>query len=76
MKMEVKRFISENPDILITRADKGSTTVIMSRDSYKEKMHEILNDQTTYNSIKKVPTNKITVEIGNLLKKLEKRGVH
>ncbi|KAG5320414.1 MOS1T transposase, partial [Pseudoatta argentina] len=50
---EVKRFISENPDILITKADKGNTTVIMNRDNYREKMHEILNDQTTYNLIKK-----------------------
>ena len=40
----------------------------MSRESYKDKMYEILNDQTTYNLINKDPTNKITVEIGNLLK--------
>ena len=46
----------------------------MSRDSCKEKMYEILNDQTTYNSIKKDPTNKITVEIGNLLKNWKNKG--
>ena len=34
---EVKRLISDNTDILITRADKGNTTVVLSRDSYKEK---------------------------------------
>ena len=71
---EVKRFISENPNILITRTDKGNTTVIMSRDSYKEKMYEILNDQTTYNLINKDPTNKITVKIGNLLKNWKNKG--
>ena len=60
---EVKRFISENLNILITRADKGNTTVIMNRESYREKMYEILNDQTTYNLINKDPTNKITSEI-------------
>ena len=37
---EVKRFISENPEILITRADKGNTTVIMNRESYRRKMYE------------------------------------
>ena len=56
---EVKLFISENPDILITKAAKGNTTVIMNRENYREKMYEILNDQTTYKLIKKDPTNKI-----------------
>ncbi|KAG5322451.1 GUS protein, partial [Pseudoatta argentina] len=42
---EVKRFISENPDILITRADKGNTTVIMNHESYIGKIYEILNDK-------------------------------
>ncbi|KAG5312845.1 COX1 oxidase, partial [Acromyrmex insinuator] len=65
---EVKRLISENTDILITKADKGNTTVVLSRDSYKEKIYDILNDHSTYILIKKGPTNKITSEIGNLLK--------
>ncbi|KAG5308732.1 SWET1 protein, partial [Acromyrmex insinuator] len=73
-KKEVKRFISENPEILITRADKGNTTVIMNRESYRGKMYEILNDQSTYILINKDPTNKITTEISNLLKIEKTRG--
>ncbi|KAG5347140.1 COX1 oxidase, partial [Acromyrmex charruanus] len=71
---EVKRFISENPDILITREDKGNTIVIINRESYREKIYEILNDQITYNLINKDPTNKITSEISNLLKNWKNKG--
>ena len=31
VRESVKRFISENPEILITKADKGNTTVIMNQ---------------------------------------------
>ena len=48
----------------------------MNRENYREKMYEILNDQKTYKLIDKDPTNKINLEIRNLLKKLEKQGVH
>ena len=61
--MEGKWFISENPEILITRADKGNTTVIMNRESYRRKMYEILNDQSTYILINKDPINKIPTKI-------------
>ena len=71
---EVKRFISENPEILITKADKGNTTVIMNRENYRKKMFEILKDQTTYNVIDKDPTNKINLEIRNLLKNWKNKG--
>ena len=48
---EIKQFISENPEILITKADKGNT-VIMNRENYWEKIYEILNyDHTTYKVI-------------------------
>ena len=71
---EVKRFISENPELFITRADKGNTTVIMCRNSYKEKMFENLNDRTTYELMKNDPTNKITAGIVNLLKFWKNKG--
>ena len=71
---EVKRFISENPEILITKANKGNTTVIMNRENYRKKMYEILNDQTTYKVIDKDPTNKINLEIRNLLKNWKNKG--
>ncbi|KYN50451.1 hypothetical protein ALC57_00088 [Trachymyrmex cornetzi] len=71
---EVKRFISENPDILITRADKGNTTVVMNLDNYKNKMNEILADQNTYTVFNRDPTNKITTGIRNILTKWKNMG--
>ncbi|KYN28656.1 hypothetical protein ALC57_01909 [Trachymyrmex cornetzi] len=72
--MEVKRFISDNPDILITRADKGNTTVIMNLDNYKSKMNELLADQSTYMVVSKDPTNKITTKIRSLLTKWKQKS--
>lgn len=43
-----KHFVKENPDLIVTRADKGSVTVLISRDEYVRKMNEMLSDTTTY----------------------------
>ena len=40
--------LSNNKDIIIKEADKGSAVVIMNRLFYKEKMEQMLNDTSTY----------------------------
>ena len=46
----------------------------MNHENYREKMYEILNDQTTYKVIDKDSTNKINLEIRNLLKNWKNKG--
>lgn len=45
---ECKMFLRNNDNVIVTKADKGQTTVIMDKDDYIQKMIESLNDQLTY----------------------------
>ena len=60
---ELKQFVANHPNLLITRADKGNTTVILNLKNYNDKMYEILSDNNTYRMVKKDPTSKLTIEI-------------
>ena len=42
-------------DIMILKADKGNTTVILDRTEYDKKMIYMLNDKTTSKLLKKDP---------------------
>ena len=57
---ELNVFLKNNPGLLITKADKGNTTVIMTFKNYLEKMHDVLHDKDTYRLIDKDPTKKLT----------------
>ncbi|KYN21740.1 hypothetical protein ALC57_05882, partial [Trachymyrmex cornetzi] len=35
---DLNKFVNEHPDILVTRADKGNTTVILNRDDYEGRL--------------------------------------
>lgn len=41
-------FVKRNRDILVTKADKGSVTVLISQTEYHEKMMSMLSDTETY----------------------------
>lgn len=43
-----KSFLSDNPNLLVTRTDKGNSTVVLDRDVYLNKMDELLSDESTY----------------------------
>ena len=62
-----KRFLRENPNLLITKADKGNKIVITAAEEYHNKMLELLGDENTYIKLKTDPTTKILKKIGNLL---------
>ena len=51
---KTKIFIKNNPDILITRADKGNATVIIKQSSYLEKTESLFKDEKYYKEIKKI----------------------
>lgn len=58
-----RRFLKENPNLVITRADKGNKTIIMEAEEYHTKMMELLNDEETYRKLRSDPSNKVQKEI-------------
>jgi len=68
---DVTRFIIEHSDILVTRADKDNSTIIIQLTEYNNKIYEILADkilaEKTYFSISKDPTNTMTNQTHILL---------
>lgn len=67
-----KSFLLNNPNLLVTRADKGNSTVVLDRDVYLKKMNELLSDEATYIRVEKDPTKKISNELKTLLTKWHK----
>ena len=45
---EAKNFVKNNPDIVFTKADKGNTTVALTRTDYNDKVNNLLQDVNTY----------------------------
>ena len=45
--------------IIITKADKGSKTVIMYKEDYNNKINELLEDRNTYKKIRTDSTQKL-----------------
>ena len=66
--------LKKNDSIIILPADKGNATVVMDRDSYKEKINDLLDDDETYTKLKRDPTKKIERSICERLKSAERNG--
>ncbi|XP_071055083.1 uncharacterized protein [Onthophagus taurus] len=66
------KFLKENSNIIVTKADKGSTTVIMKKEIYVNKAEDMLKDIDTYKSFgnNKDKTNYVQNIMNNLLKDL------
>lgn len=64
--LKTKKFLKENNDIMVTRADKGNSTVILERQDYNNKTIQMLEDKETYKKITRDPTNKIQIKVNNL----------
>jgi len=63
----VKRFLNDNPNLIITKADKGNITVALDKDDYTNKLNEMLSDIDTYSKIKKDPSKNLTSKLRTLL---------
>ena len=59
-------FLKNNPNILITKADKGNTTVALDKNKYIE-VKTILAEKKTYITLKKDPTNITQNKVNNLI---------
>lgn len=68
---ETKTYLKDNDDILVVNADKGNTTVIITKEEYHQKMMSHLNDRTTYEVLNKDPTESIERKVNALLTKWE-----
>lgn len=67
---ETKSFLDDNSEIIVTKADKGNVTVAMMSEEYELKMNELLDDENTYQVIKKNPTNCTQVNNNEIIEKL------
>jgi len=54
-----RKFVRDNLDILLMKADKGNIMVAIDVSNYSKKMNELLSDSNTYVVIKKDPTKKL-----------------
>ncbi|XP_026829627.1 uncharacterized protein LOC113562963 [Ooceraea biroi] len=63
-----KKFLSDNNDVFVTRADKRQVTVVISKQEYIGQITELLNDQTTYKELKRNPLKRIATRLNNLVK--------
>ena len=57
----------ENPNIIIRKADKNSTYVIMNKTTYLSKLDQLISDTTKFKEIKKDPTNSLKTKANKLI---------
>ena len=67
---KTKEFFKNNKDLLITKADKGNTIVIIEKQSYIEKMNTLFSDPKYYVEVKKNQLLSLEKNTDNLIKKL------
>ena len=61
--------LRNNKDIMILGADKGRATVVMNTNDYKRKIQDLLQDQNTYEPLKKDPTSNYKTKLITILRK-------
>ena len=64
---EAAKQLRENSDIVIRRADKTSTYVILDNDTYLKKMEDLLSDKTKFEKLKKDPTDALKVKTNKII---------
>lgn len=72
----IKELKADNT-IIITKADKGNSVVLMDKAKYQGQVNDMLKDQTVYSRItdkRRNPTTKVEVELQNILKNFKRSG--
>jgi hypothetical protein len=67
MKLATKE-LSSNTNIVIRKADKSNTYVILNKEDYKHKLDTILQDTTKFRKITRNPTNELKIKVNKLIK--------
>ena len=63
---KIKDF-KNNPNIIIRKADKSNTFVIMDKTDYNDKIDHLLSDESKFRKIDEDPTNDIKTELNKLI---------
>lgn len=56
---QTKIFLEENEHILVTRANKSNTTLILNKSDYINKVNDLLNDTNSYKKLNANPESKL-----------------
>ncbi len=67
------RDLKKDKDIVILKADKGNSTVIMDRSDYDSRLMRLLNDSTTYAVLKDGPAKTTETKLKKLLAPLKQK---
>lgn len=74
MQQKTKSFIRGNPDMIITKSDKGNVTVVMNRGEYENRVAEMVSDSDVYKVLDRDPTSKLQTQNNDIVKALKTRG--
>lgn len=66
---DTKQFLQKNPNIILTRADKGNITVALDKETYKLKINEILQDDQTYVKVNRDPSRTMINDLETMFTK-------
>ena len=66
--------LSDNTDIVINKADKGSTIVVLDRHQYIQDGKKHLSDENTYKPLQRDTTSVTKLQINRILTKLQAEG--
>lgn len=69
---KTKKFLAQNQDLLVTRSDKGNTTVVMKKEDYHNKIMELLQDDNVYREIQRDPTTTLQRKNNKFVQELKK----
>ncbi|XP_069976323.1 uncharacterized protein, partial [Penaeus vannamei] len=76
--LKTLKDLSKNPDVIITKPDKGQGVVLMNRSDYVKKVDDILKDKTKFSQIPNKPESLIIKnedKLNSFLRKLKKEEV-
>ena len=68
------RELSENPEIVIKKADKGSAVVVMNSTDYLHEGYRQLSDTKFYTKLQHVPTEDIANKVRQTLTQMKHKG--
>lgn len=70
---EAKEFLRENQNLIVTRADKGNITVIITKEEYSRKMNSLFSDERTYITHNRDLTETIQNKMNKMISEWEKK---
>lgn len=70
-----KRFLKQNPNIILTKSDKGNVTVLMYKEDYVKLTLDLIDNDSSYVKLNRDPTNTIQTKCNSLVKSLFDNGL-